>query len=65
MMEMKLERVLMKRKPSKVYQKKLTEDQFEVVQLKAISLLQNYKITLHKMYSVMKYIGSWCYDLIV
>lgn len=64
-MEMKLEMVLMKREASKVYKKKLTEDQFEVVQLRAISLLQNLKITLHKIYSVMKYIDSWCYDLVV
>lgn len=56
-MEIKLEMFVMEREPSKVYQKKLTEDQFEVVHLRA-TLLQNCKITLHKMYSAMKYIGS-------
>lgn len=40
-MEMKLEMLLMKREASKVYKKKLTEDQFEVVKLRDISLLQN------------------------
>lgn len=46
------------RQPSKEYQKKLTEEHFEVVQLRAICLLQNYKIILHKMYRVMENIGS-------
>lgn len=58
-MGMKSEMVIMKRRSSsKVYQKKVTEDQFEIVQWRGTSLLQNYKITLHKMYNVMKYTGS-------
>lgn len=57
-MEITLEMVLTKREPSKEYQKKLTEEHFEVVQLRAVSLLQNYKITLHKTCSVMENISS-------
>lgn len=57
-MEITLEMVLTKREASKEYQKKLTEEHFEVVQLRAVSLLQNYKITLHKTCSVMENISS-------
>lgn len=38
----------MKKEPPKVYQKELTEDKCEVMQLRDIFFLQNCKITLQK-----------------